>query len=449
MNEIIGYENNLQLFYNFNDVAKDYGLYSKQVTIANPGSRPDVYLVFSVNPIKDNVNPVEIVNRVNRNDNLFYPESFAVSLYDENSLLVWEKIMNYLSRAEFMCDLYSEFETPLPKTIRNDELEELAKFYCGQHNPNYDAATRQDYAEGIREFFKSERSKSKFSKDWQEFYRSELFDENKSFAGNFLAFLKRDEPETDIDILLESNHNLKKTYLSEHKYKEFREIIKTQYPDVKYNVSDKKVVDKGMIVDPKTNKCVKTQFGLTVTDQEYDRICEERFSSEGFDCLKDLNPSYFEGRDIVYKASDENIIASVINNLCFRWAKCPSLEDMQKRGKLSRIDIPVNQAMNFYLTMKEYDVPFYIDNDVNRKPNFDVIHVLYNTSDCKTVEGIVTGLTIANMSLAHVSMADARFDIDVGKVDMLIKEAKERSQTAELSHQRELDKNNANNTLEI
>lgn len=402
------------------EIAKKYGLYSKFVTVDNYTDEPDIYLVFSVNPIPDNVNPVDIINRNERNNNLFYPESFAVNLSQVNPLLVWERISYYLGNAEFLCELYSNFEVPLPKKIRDDELSALKTFYCGQTNVNYDMDTRKKYAEGLREFFKQETTKGKFSREWKEFYRSELFDKDKSFLKNFISFLNRKNPEVELNILLDSNDDIRKAYVSEHRYKGFKRIIKEKYPDVKYNVSEKRVVDQGLIVDPETNKPVVTQYGLTVTDEECDKICDARFAIDGFKCLDGLNPSYFEGRDLIYKVSDENIIASVLNDICYRWAKCSSLEELKARGKLEQVDIPASQMKNFYVGAKYREIPFYIDNDVNRKPNFEVAHVLYNACDHEKMGKYVTGLTVTNISLSHVTPEDIAYSIDIDNIANLL-----------------------------
>ncbi len=434
MNEIVNYnKNNLRLFYNADDVAKEYGLYSKFVTINKYSGQPDIYLVFSVNPIKEDVNPIEIINRNDRNNNLFYPENFAVNLSQTNPLLAWEYITYYLGHAEFLCELYSTFNVPLPKKIRTDELSALKTFARGQANTNYDMDTRKKYAEGLREYFEQESSRGKLAQEWNEFYRSELFDDDKSFVKNLISFLNRKNPEVELDTLLDSNDNLKKCYATEHHYKEFKEIIKEKYPDVKYSVSEKKVVDQGVIVDPETKKPAATQFGFCVTEEEYDRICEARFAIDGFQCLEGLNPSYFEGRYIYYKASDENIVASVFNDICFRWAKCSSLEELKARGKIEQIDIPAGQMKNFYVGAKQHKIPFYIDNDVNRSPRLDVVHVLYNSVDHDKMGRYVTGLTLANFSLAHVSPDDIAYSIDIDKVDNLLDDAKARSELTDLS----------------
>ncbi len=429
MSEIAAYENNMRLFFYAEDVAKKYGIFSKFVVRPNYSDKPDMYLVFSLDPIEDTVNPVEIINRNKRNTNLFFPESHAVNINAVNPLLAWEEISYYLSRAEFMCELYREFQVPLPKKIRDDELDALITFYCGRNNPNYDMQTRRDYAAGLREYFKQELSRGKFKKEWQEFYRSELFDKDKSFVKNFIAFLKRKEPETTIDVLLESSSDLKKTYISEHHYEEFRNRIKTEYPDVKYNVSDKIVVDKGVIVDPKTNKAVKTQYGITVTDKEYDQIRESRFAVDGFKCLDGLNLSRSEGRNLFYKASDENIIASVLNDIRYRWARCHSLDVLKNRDNIEKIDVPVSQLGNFYVAVQQYGIPIVIDNDVNNNPTLDVVHVLYNSQDAELLGKLVAGITYANIYSCHVTPDDIQFDIDVDRVDALIDNAKKQIST--------------------
>ena len=420
--------NNKLLVNNYEKLAQEYGLFSKQVMVYGPTDVGVPYLVFSLYPIEGDVNPVEIINRNKRNPNLFYTKDFAVCLSDDNPLLTLSNVLEYLSYSEFMYELYEVFNTELPEVIRVDELEELVNFYNGQYNVNFDDELRTHYAEGVKAFFKKENDKGKFSKAWQKFYRSELFDENKSFPRNFLTYLKKDEPEIDIEALLESGNEIRKVYVPEHRYKEFREIIKTDFPDVKYYVSEKKVKDKGLIIDPDTGNRVNTHYGICVTDEEYDKIFEKFFSSEGFGCLEDLNPSYFEGRNVYYKASDENIIASVLNNICYRWAKCPSLNELEANGPLERVDIPSKQMKNFYVSMRRYNIPFHIDNDVERNPNFKVTHVLYNTSDREIVTNIVAGLAIANMSLAHVDITeDTKYYVDADKVGALIKKAQKKS----------------------
>lgn len=429
MAEIVELAENLRLINSYQKLARDYGLYVKKVQMAQPGAEAKEFLVFSLSPIKDNVNPVAIINRNKRNNNIFYPENFAVELHSENPLLTWERISSYVGYAEFMYELYEQFDTPLPKAIRIDELSSLANFYSKATNPKFDEETRLDYLKGLREFFKDENPKSKFKKEWQEFYRSELYDSDKSFLQNFFAFLKRDEPETSLDTLVESNGDLRKVYMPEHHYKAFREIIKERYPDVKYSVGDKQVIDKGIIVDPETNMPVETPYGKTITKEEYDNIIEERFADEGHACLDGLTPSYFEGRNVLYKVSDENIIASVAQEVSFRWAKCADLNTLKQNGDLNYVAIPTGHMMNFYVAMKDAGIPIYIDYDANSQPNLETVRVVYNSYNEDTVRNILIGLAMAQVNLAHISLnnKDIALDIDPHKVDALIQQAKNRA----------------------
>ncbi len=70
-------------------------------------------------------------------------------------------------------------------------------------------------------------------------------------------------------------------------------------------------------------------------------------------------------------------------------------------------------------TMKQYDIPFSIDNSVGSKPNFNMLHILYNEQDYNKVMKIVDGLTLAQISLAHISMGDVQFQIDINKENLL------------------------------
>ena len=429
MADIVELSNDLELVNSYQKLARDYGLFAKKVYMAQPGSEAKEYLVFSISPIKDDVNPVAIINRNNRNNKIFYPENFAIEMHAGNPLLAWEKISRYVAYAELICDAYNQFGTSLPKAIRMDELLELANFYCKANSTSFDEETRKDYWKGLRDFFKDENPKSKFKKEWLAFYRSELYDADKSFLQNLGAFMKRHEPETSLDNLIESSGDLKKVYMPEHHYKKFREIIKERYPGVKYSVSEKRVVDKGLIVDPDTNRAVDTPYGKTITEEEYDKIIEERFAIEGFACLDGLTPSYFEGRDIMYKASDENIVAAVSHEVAYRWAKCPSLETIKQRGALSSVDIPVGHLRSFYCEMMDADIPIYIDSDVNSQPNFETVRIIYSERDDRVVHNILVGLAMAQVNLAHYSLTDKDilFDIDVTKVDALIRQAKARA----------------------
>ena len=425
---VASYENNIQLFAYASDIAKKYGLYSKNVIKPNYSGKPDIFVVFSVEPIAEDVNPVEIINRNERNATLFYPENYAVNIAKENPLMAWEKIRHYLGDADFLCELYNEFDLPLPKKIRNDELSALVTYCCGRNNPQFDIETRNNYAQGLRDFFEEEKSKkSKFKREWNEFYRSELFDEDKSFIGNFFAFLKRDNPETSLEVLTESNFSLKKLYIPEHFYDEFKQRIKEDYPDVKYNVSDIKVVDKGAFVDPKTGARADTQFGKSVTDAELNSIVEKRFDTEGFACMEGLDVFHYEGRDLFYKASDENIIASVYNDLRLKWAKRSTSEELLKQGPLEQVDIPIAQMKKFYVCMQQFGIPFAIDNDANNNPKLETVHVLYNAENGDVIGKLLTGITFADITNAYVRSDSVPVEFNVQQVDALIHHATEKA----------------------
>lgn len=417
-------------YFNPEFVASSYGMFYKEISVPNPTGESDVYWVFSIKPISDKVNPVEIINKVSRNQHLFYPEAFAVNAKEGDPVVNWSEITSYLKFAEFLVDLYKNFDTPLPEYIRYNEINDLIDFCSNQNNVDFTEDSRKQYSAGVKAFFELENTGSKIKKEWRDFYRSELYSDEQSLAKNMVKFLKRDEPEVEIDALLESNDTFKEIRIPEHYYKKFQQIIKEQYPDVKYYAGNLRICDKGIIVDPKTGERPVTQYGKTVTDKEYDRILERDFAQKGHDSVRGLSISYIENRDILYKASDENIVASIINNLMLKWAKCPSIEELQRKGKLKKIDIPIKYLKNFYILMKDNNIPITIDNDVNRKPNFKMAHVLYNAENEEKMNTLVIGLAIANISMSHVSLEGSTYDIDINQYRNIINNAKQRYNAA-------------------
>ncbi|MBO5323866.1 MAG: hypothetical protein J6A88_07190 [Oscillospiraceae bacterium] len=410
-------EFDLYLVNNFRKIAKEYGVFAEKISVEHPGSEATEYIVFSLSPIQKGIDPVSIINRNNRNTTIFYPENFAVELHKGNPFSVWEKIASYLAHAEFMYEVYEEFEKPLPKAIRTDELSALVNFYNQYKNPNFDALTRGDYLNGLREFFKEEYPKSKFKREWQEFYRSELYDGNKSFWQNYRVFKKRLEPEVALDVLVGSCDDLSKVYMPEHRYQEFRSIIQSRYPEVKYYAGKKEVIDKGIIVDPKTNERVKTPYGITVTKEEYDKVMDARFAAEGFSCVDDLNVSYFEGREIIYKSSDENIIASISNAITFRWARPSTLDALKQHGLLSCIEIPNQYITTLCVDLNYSQIPFYIDNRpaISR---FGILRIVFNSQHEEHIRNVLIGLNIANVDMAHLSLNNENISFSIQPDDV-------------------------------
>ena len=171
---------------NHRKIAREYGVFSREVSVPLYGAKPREFLVFSLERISQDVSPIAIINRNERNPMLFYPKDFAVELHKENPLLLWEKVARYIAHAEFMFEIYGQYHTPLPKMIRADELDALVSFYNGAQNSTFSEQSRREYSEGLRKFFKDENPKTKFKKDWKDFYRSELYSRNQTFFKNLI-----------------------------------------------------------------------------------------------------------------------------------------------------------------------------------------------------------------------------------------------------------------------
>ncbi|MCH5209462.1 MAG: hypothetical protein J1F01_00710 [Oscillospiraceae bacterium] len=348
------------------DFSKEYGIYSKIIQC-----KDDLYVAASLDPIADNISPMDIIRRNERNTRLFYPVTFAVKIDKTDNLMRdMGKFLQYCREAEFVKAIYNEFGLPIPERLRYSELYSLMRFNDGRMKPETDTRLVRLYEKGLQKFFRNERRRG-LRKKWRDFFRSDKFDDDASKLKNLLAFFKRKSPETDIDILLKSGESVKWIAMQEHEYSEFRKTIKEYYSDIFFSVGKKYIVNHGMVEIPGNGK--------TITFKDFCEIRNKSFSTEGYRALENLNISYWNFRDVFFKSADEPVIAQIYNNISLKFAKCVNLQDLFDKGDISYINIPIADFMDFTSLAQENNLPFYIDKwGEFQTPNLDTVCVVYN-----------------------------------------------------------------------
>lgn len=403
-------KNNLENYYN--EVCKSYGVSCRALTINRYAfsNKQDHYLVFGINGIPEDLNVKDIYIRNERTNALFYPDYFVVKL-DENTdkLSVVEAAVSYCKTVEFLKNIYSEHGLPLPNKIRGDEIHGLKEYNSGRNNPALSVDARADFNRGIKKFFKQEKTRSKFLRKWRDFLRTDKFDRKASRIKMFFDFFKRDSQVASIDLLHETNTDLNTTIINEHEFQKFKEEIKKLYPEVLYAISDIEVQNEGFDIKSNKNKPIHKiksgPFGKLVTYQAFCEEIEKKFATEGYEAIKDLNPTYYETRQLTYKEIDEPFIASVLNSIRFAYAKSDSLQTVSVPGLdvVSYIDVPVSDMMNFVSLAKANKVPFYLDYFGKfGMPNLEKIRVVYSSSKDNIMNGIVTRIIEEKFDLSHI-----------------------------------------------
>ena len=393
------------------EICHKYGLYGNVVyyapsPIAN-SDRNRLYIVAGMDPaiesekLPKEFRPDEIIRNNERNHKLFHPYAWAFDLFEnQNDMQAQQDLVDYCKVANFLMHLYGSYNAQIPEKLRNSEINQLIEYCSVLEDPTSDPALVTSCEEAVNWFFKRETSKSQFRQDWLRYYRSEHFPDEKGAIARLSGFFRRNDNKMRVKDLMEVNDSLRKLEMQEHEFKIFDKLMKENHPDVIYAVGDKSVVDHGLINASGSN----SPFGRAVTGEEFDVIRKEKFAKEGFAALADLRPSYFEFRDVYYKAADEPLVAGIYNRISLCYAKPNALMEMRERGDLRLTKIPASDFMNFVSLAKANNVRFYIDHDGDfANPSLDEINVIYNGCQENKILGIKNRMVDDKIQFSHLT----------------------------------------------
>lgn len=369
-------------------VCEEYSLFGDVVErkTSDPTAEPEHYIVVGMNKLPDE-DPKLIEKRAARSFLLFYPHSFALKVGSDitPSDLIY-KLVEHCREAEFTKGIFNEFRCDVPEVLRRDELYTLKRFDDQRHNNKLNGIGKQRFHKSLQRFFKNEKSKSKFKQAWKKHYRSERFDKNAPLIKQYLNFFRRNNPEVSLETLHSSCDNLKLTVMNDNEYNYFKKQMKKLHPEISYAVSDKEIVDHGMIKVPDG---IENPFGECVTYDEYFKRLQDDFAESGFESIQDLNVSHWEFRNVTFRASDESVVASVLNPYRFGFIKDNQLDTILSLGPCDVISIPNKEVLNFYSLARSHNLPFYIDNrNQFADSSLDSVQVVYSQASQGVIDKI-------------------------------------------------------------
>lgn len=344
--------------------------------------------------------PDEILRRAQRNSKLFYPKVWAYDLADSVSdLQVQLEIVDYCKTAAFLSGLCAEHNCPIPEKLRISEINQLIEYRSVLENPAADPGLRKRCRKALDRFFRREKTKSTFRRKWLDYYRSEQFPDNKGVFARIRGYFKRHSNNSSVKQLLEVNDELHKLEMQEHEYKIFAKLMKETHPDVVFSVGEKDVVDHGLIRHQRSNNA----FGRAVTGEEFAVIRKDHFAKEGFSAIAELRPSYWEFRNVYYKATDEPLVAGTYNRIALSYAKPDSLMSLRERGPLALTSIPAADFMNFVSLAKANNLRFYIDHDGDFAiPALESINIVFNEHQEDKMLSIKDRMARDKIEFSHV-----------------------------------------------
>ena len=399
------------------DICSQYGLHGNVVyyepSPIEGSSLNRMYIIAGTDPVFDQdkvpkgLRPEEMIQTIQQNEKLFYPRAWALDLMEcKDKLTATQSLVDYCQKAEFITSLYREYGLPAPVVLRRSEVNQLINFRSNMTNPMTPPDILKKYKSDLDWFFKREKTRNRFRKKWLQFFRSEKFPDDKGPLAKLVGYFRRKQCEVKLPQLIDSNSDINKLEMQEFEFKIFQQLIQERYPYITYAVGEKEVVDHGISKARNLDENFPVKY---VTAEEYAVIRKDRFASEGWDCVANLKPAYWEFRNVYYRECDEPIIASVYQQIVLPYAKCNSLRELKERGPLQMKKIPLSDFMNFVSLAKASNLRFYIDTLGDyEKPSLKNIHVLYNEYQQPKMDDVVDRMIGDKVNFSHVLETSTR-----------------------------------------
>ena len=393
------------------EICSRYGLYGGvfyyKPSLFEDSDLNKFYIIAGTDPrlcgsqLPESIDPEEIIRRDAGNKGIFYPDYWAIELASDNSNLfsVTQSLMEFCKGAEAVQVLYREYDTPVPKKLRLNELNMLISIYDKIHDPYVSETIKAQYQKDLKRFFQKEKTQGTQEKKWLDYYRSERFPSDGGIVSKSLGFLKRNQQIVELNTLMRMNGNIQKLEMQEHEYQIFEAFMKGCYPYVSY------AIDEIAIVDHKLRNSPNDPPGTPryISSEEFDAIKQQQFAKRSFEAFQDLQVTQWKFRNVYYKEADETIVAAVINDIRTRYAKCNLLNDIKKGGgDLAHIAVPQDNFANFVSLAKANNLKFYIDNRGSYyKPNFSEYHIIYNRHQEAIVQQIRNRMLYEKVEQSH------------------------------------------------
>ncbi len=397
-------------------LCKQYGLHG-QIIERRPypaSNKTEKYIYIGFEPKPADTDVTEIAARPKRNTKVFFPKQYAIKLDCENeSKLLFEiqSAMDYCRDAEFVRNIYFEYGTPVPDRILGTDFQRLVELSRVLNTTDLDISGKLIYLKSLARFFKRERTKNPFLKKWLEYRRSDRF----LYGGSIFAHLKRlfsKKRNIHLDALQNNCLSVSNAVLPAHRLKDFVNYMDQNYPEVCYSIGPKCVTDYGILSDKQ--KAAFTTFGTvnpygnTVSYETFCRVLDEKFQSEGYEAIKNLNPSKWEMHSLSYSLADEPFIAKAFYNIAYKFAKKDNFQYIKDRvsyrGEDLAVEIPSDDLLNFISLANANGLHYFFDNyGYYGIPNLDTVFVAYNANDQKLVDGILNRMVRDRAKNGHLA----------------------------------------------
>lgn len=371
-------------------MAAEYGLYGKLISFKDGTDAlgAGTYIVAGMHPIPEDAMPFMVETRIKRDSELFYPQQFAIKVDKNNIAVAIDETFEYMRDAEFVKRLYDRYEADVPYRIRQSELAGLKNWCEGIDNKDSSIEYIRRCEKGLNTFFKNEKTRQNSEK--RLFFRSSRYDEEAGLRQRMKDYEKRNSSIVRLPVLMKGYGRIGKKVITGFDLKPFLKFMHECFPDVLLSVSDKEVIDYGLLG-------AESSRGRYVTDAEFKKTINDRFAEEGFACTNDLQPAYFEFYNVYYKEADEPFVVSAFNDVTLRFAEHSQLDELKVRGDICTAALPVDDIHQFVALAKKENMMFNIDIlGQYSVPSFTEINIAYGSLDQNKMDRILSQMVEIN-----------------------------------------------------
>lgn len=405
----------------FQSICHSFGLYGSIVshlpTPIQGGNQNKAYLVVGRSPeieefpSQNGFDPAYYLRRNLRDERVVYTDYFIHELGPDCTYMdIMEKLLEYCKFTEFLTSLYKHFRMEPPLRLRRFEIRQLMDARDRQQSELSDRIWRRS-TEFLNRFFEKER-KGGIQKEWMAFFRSEKYPDEGNALEKIAAFRNRHSPVVPLAQLMACNSRIHTLEMQEHEYQRFAEIMSKQFSFVPYAVSDKVILDNHTA---SAGSSFDESSFQEISGEAFDKIIEDRFAEESWDCIRSYLPCYFEIRKVSYAAADEPYITSAFQSATLRYARSDDLQAVEARGGSFRLfNIPKEDFMNFVSLAKANELSFFIDAmGYFETPSLKKVSVIYSSTDEALLQGILTRIVGEKVEASHLIPDDERQSLQI------------------------------------
>ena len=361
----------------FYDICNEHGI---KGAIIDNGEH--LIMTAGLDAVPENYNDI-LINQ-NSCNSFLYPKSFAMVIDPESSLECMQTFIDYAQRAELIKTLYDSVGLAIPERLRTEEVATLQFCNDNQWNSKHNVTYQTANAQEIDKFFAKEKHQGVISKAWRNYTRSPRYDANASLLKRFFGFFKPNKHTVKFSVLQKTTNTIKKITLSEEEFKDIKNLIKLQYPDMVYSTSKKRTYKS------------KAKHDIDTGD--------ERTSVQ-------KGKEVYSERDIFIREEDEPLFSGLYNQIKYYSIDQTPLEQLEC-GKLSYIKVPHEYAQSFFNVMKNYDIYFAIDNGKYTQNDLDGVNILYSRSSENIIQNISRAIITSHSREHTISEFQKKASID-------------------------------------